>query len=126
MAKLGAFFTNNGQPLDDNSNSKPFISKNTIDLISTKLPIEWDYIIGRNFTPSVGGLAYFKFPGLEDVEFLGWGGFGGSLFIWNRELGISFGYTMNVIKMGTFGDKRGWSVLKEITRPSEESNPTRD
>ncbi|CAG8855584.1 30831_t:CDS:2, partial [Gigaspora margarita] len=39
MAKLGAFFTNNGQPLDDNSNSKPFISKNTIDLISTKLPI---------------------------------------------------------------------------------------
>ncbi|CAG8843806.1 24640_t:CDS:1, partial [Gigaspora margarita] len=51
---------------------------------------------------------------LEDVEFLGWGGFGGSLFVWNRELGISFGYTMNVIKMGTFGDKRGWSVLKEI------------
>ncbi|KAF0540867.1 beta-lactamase/transpeptidase-like protein [Gigaspora margarita] len=51
--------------------------------------IQWDYIIGRNFTPSVGGFSYFKFPGLEDVEFLGWGGFGGSLFIWNRELGIS-------------------------------------
>ncbi|KAF0337248.1 beta-lactamase/transpeptidase-like protein [Gigaspora margarita] len=114
MAKLGAIITNNGQPLDDNSNSKPFISKNTIDLISTKLPIEWDYFIGRNLTPSVGGFAYFKFPGLEDVEFLGWGGLGGSLFVWNRELGISFGYAMNAIKMSTFGDKRGWSLLKEI------------
>ncbi|RIB03586.1 beta-lactamase/transpeptidase-like protein [Gigaspora rosea] len=114
MAKLGAILINNGQPLDDNSNSKPFISKNTIDLISTKLPIEWDYFIGRNLTPSVGGFAYFKFPGLEDVEFLGWGGFGGSLFLWNQELGISFGYVMNAIKMSTFGDKRGWSLLKEI------------
>ncbi|RIB03587.1 beta-lactamase/transpeptidase-like protein [Gigaspora rosea] len=114
MAKLGAIIINNGQPLDDNSNSKPFMSKNTIDLISTKLPIEWDYFIGRNLTSSVGGFVHFKIPGLEDVEFLGSGGFGGSLFIWNRELGISFGYAMNAIKMNTFGDKRGWSVLKEI------------
>ncbi|CAG8829671.1 4025_t:CDS:2, partial [Gigaspora margarita] len=114
MAKLGAIIINNGQSLDDNSNSKPLISKNTIDLISTKLPIEWDYFIERNLTSSVGGFVYFKLPGLEDVEFLGSGGFGGSLFIWNRELGISFGYAMNAIKMNTFGDKRGWSVLKEI------------
>ncbi|CAG8630251.1 20476_t:CDS:1, partial [Gigaspora rosea] len=75
MPKLGAIITNNGQPLDDNSSSKPLISKNTVDLISTKLPMEWDYIIRRNLTPSVGGFSYFKFPGLEDVEFLGWGGF---------------------------------------------------
>ncbi|CAG8844193.1 4002_t:CDS:1, partial [Gigaspora margarita] len=43
-----------------------------------------------------------------------WGGFGGSLFVWNRELGISFGYAMNAIKMSPLGDNRSWSVLKEI------------
>ncbi|KAF0540864.1 beta-lactamase/transpeptidase-like protein [Gigaspora margarita] len=117
MAKLGAIIINNGQPLDDNSNSKPLLSKNTIDLISTKLPIVWDHVLKRNFTPSVGGFVYLRLPGIEDVEFLGWGGFGGSLFIWNRELGISFGYAMNTIwspRLGEIGDKRGTSVLKEI------------
>ncbi|CAG8802712.1 22597_t:CDS:1, partial [Dentiscutata erythropus] len=118
IAKLGAIITNNGRSLNDNDNSQPLLSKNTINLMSTKLPIAWDHVVKGNFTPSVGGFAYFKFPGIEDVEFLGWGGFGGSLFIWNQELGISFGYAMNGIwrpRMGgAIGDERGYSVLKEI------------
>ncbi|CAG8644586.1 21029_t:CDS:2, partial [Dentiscutata erythropus] len=81
IAKLGAIITNNGRSLNDNDNSQPLLSENTINLMSTKLPIAWDHVVKGNFTPSVGGFAYLKFPGIEDVEFLGWGGFGGSLFI---------------------------------------------
>ncbi|CAG8443792.1 23679_t:CDS:2 [Dentiscutata erythropus] len=115
MAKLGAIITNNGQPLNnDGSSNKPLLSKNTVDLISTKLPVALDHIIGLNFTPAIGGFAYLKLPGIEDVEFLGWGGFGGSMFIWNRELGISIGYAMNALRMSTIGDKRVWGMLKEI------------
>ncbi|CAG8478938.1 15001_t:CDS:2 [Dentiscutata heterogama] len=118
IAKLGAVITNNGRSLNDKNKSKPLLSKNTIDLMSTKLPIAWDHVIKRNFTPSVGGFVYLKFPGIEDVEFLGWGGFGGSIFVWNQELGISFGYAMNGIwrprMNGFIGDERGYSVLKEI------------
>ncbi|CAG8698334.1 17052_t:CDS:1 [Dentiscutata erythropus] len=117
IAKLGAIITNNGQLLNDNNNYRPLLSKNTIDLMSTKLPIAWDYIFKGNVTYSIGGFPYIRFPGIEDVEFLGLGGIGGSIFIWNQELGISFGYAMNAIwppRIFDIGDERGWGVLKEI------------
>ncbi|CAG8832508.1 22612_t:CDS:1, partial [Racocetra persica] len=124
IAKLGAIIVNNGQPLSDDSSSssssvssKPFLSKSTVDLISTKLPVTFDHVIYANMTPSFGGFAYFRMPGIEDIEFLGWGGYGGSLFLWNQELGISFGYAMNALwppSYGTISDQRAWSILKEI------------
>ncbi|CAG8731703.1 27175_t:CDS:2, partial [Racocetra persica] len=117
IAKLGAMIVNNGQPLSDDSSSKPLLSKSIVDLISIKSPVIFDYVRYINTTPSFGGFDYLRFPGIEDVEFLGWGGYGGSLFIWNRELGISFGYAMNGMQIHPFGelsDKRAWSILKEV------------
>ncbi|CAG8569758.1 4723_t:CDS:2, partial [Racocetra fulgida] len=124
IAKLGAMIVNNGQSLSDDSSSssssvssKPFLSKSIVDLISIKSPAIFDYVYYYNITPSFGGFVYIRFPGIEDVEFLGWGGYGGSLFIWNRELGISFGYAMNGLRMhpmGELSDKRAWSILKEV------------
>ncbi|KAF0540871.1 beta-lactamase/transpeptidase-like protein [Gigaspora margarita] len=122
MAKLGAIIVNNGQPIKEDSSSSSFrskslLSKSTIELISTKLPVTFDYVLYGNFTPALGGFAYLRFPGIEDVEFMGWGGYGGSIFIWNQELGISFGYAMNGLwtpKYNEIGDRRGQSILKEI------------
>ncbi|CAG8451629.1 7481_t:CDS:2 [Cetraspora pellucida] len=116
IAKLGAMIVNNGQPLNTDS-SKPFLSKSTVDLMSTKLPVAFDHVILTNITPATGGFAYMRLPEIEDVEFLGWGGYGGSLFLWNRELGISFGYVMNGIwapAPGEVADKRGWSLLRDV------------
>ncbi|CAG8467373.1 10714_t:CDS:2 [Cetraspora pellucida] len=116
IAKMGAMIVNNGQPLNTDS-SKPFLSKSTVDFISTKLPVAFDHVILANFTPAAGGFAYFRLPEIEDVEFLGWGGYGGSLFLWNRELGISFGYVMNGLWApvhGEIADKRGWSLLIDV------------
>ncbi|CAG8438195.1 5663_t:CDS:2 [Scutellospora calospora] len=116
MAKLGAIIVNNGQPINSVT-YKPLISKSTIDLMSTKLPETFDHVLYKNITPASGGFAYLRYPGIEDVEFIGWGGYGGSSFIWNRELGISFGYAMNGLlppKYGKTGDLRLWSVLKEV------------
>ncbi|CAG8724557.1 13918_t:CDS:2, partial [Racocetra persica] len=124
IAKLGAIIVNNGRPLSDDSSSssssvssKPLLSKSIIDLISTKLPVTFDHVLYTNITPSFGGFVYIRIPDIEDIEFLGWGGYGGSLFIWNRELGILFGYTMNALwtsKLGEVSDQRTWSILREI------------
>ncbi|CAG8684818.1 11315_t:CDS:2, partial [Dentiscutata erythropus] len=81
IAKLGAIITNNRQPLNDNDNSRPLLSKNTIDLISTKLLIAWDHIFKENVTYLISGFLYIRFPGIENVEFLELREVGRSIFI---------------------------------------------
>ncbi|CAJ0766512.1 8243_t:CDS:1, partial [Entrophospora sp. SA101] len=51
---------------------------------------------------------------LEDVELVGWGGSGGSMFLWNEELKISFAYCMNAFHTALLGDKRSLKMIKEV------------
>ncbi|CAG8641215.1 3495_t:CDS:2, partial [Paraglomus occultum] len=83
MAKIAAMFANRGQPLP-NSNEKPLVSIDTYNILTQRLPEEYDVVLHENMVATAGGLGYFRLEGLEDVEFIGWGGSGGSMFIWNE------------------------------------------
>jgi hypothetical protein len=135
MAKLAAIMANKGNslplktlnqeeisfdnlPLELQQNSllqePQLISNSTYDLIATRLEPVFDNVLQETITPSVGGFGYFRLEGLEDVEFLGWGGSGGSLFLWNQELKIGFSYVMNAFHTALLGDKRSLALLKQI------------
>ncbi|EXX79524.1 hypothetical protein RirG_004730 [Rhizophagus irregularis DAOM 197198w] len=62
---------------------------------------------------SKGGIGIFRLKGIDDYEFLGWGGSGGSLFLWNVELKIGFAYCMNAFHTALLGDERSLAMLKE-------------
>lgn len=131
MAKLAAIMANKGEslpivtstptdelPLDFQQNSllkEPrLISDKTYDLIATRLEPTFDSVLQEIITPSVGGFGYFRLKGLEDVEFLGWGGSGGSIFLWNQELKIGFSYVMNAFHTALLGDDRSLGLLRKV------------
>ncbi|CAI2183516.1 1850_t:CDS:2, partial [Funneliformis geosporum] len=124
MAKLAAIMANKGEslptdkyPLDVQLNSQlkepQLISNTTYDLIATRLDPVFDQVLQETITPAVGGFGYFRLKGLEDVEFLGWGGSGGSMFLWNQELKIGFAYVMNAFHTALLGDDRSLKLLRE-------------
>ncbi|PKK80552.1 beta-lactamase/transpeptidase-like protein [Rhizophagus irregularis] len=107
MAKLAAILANKGE--------KPrLMSDKTYDLIATRLEPTFDTVLQEIITPSVGGFGYFRLKGLEDVEFLGWGGSGGSIFLWNQELKIGFSYVMNAFHTALLGDDRSLALLRKV------------
>ncbi|CAG8646065.1 15847_t:CDS:2 [Funneliformis mosseae] len=125
MAKLAAIMANKGEsfptdklPLDVQQNSQlrepQLLSNTTYDLIATRLNPVFDQVLQETITPSVGGFGYFRLKGLEDVEFLGWGGSGGSMFLWNQELKIGFSYVMNAFHTALLGDDRSLGLLREF------------
>ncbi|RIA95979.1 beta-lactamase/transpeptidase-like protein [Glomus cerebriforme] len=131
MAKLAAIMANKGKSiplltststdelsLNVQQNSlleePQLISNNTYDLIATRLEPIFDSVLQETITPSVGGFGYFRLKGLEDVEFLGWGGSGGSMFLWNQELKIGFAYAMNAFHTALLGDERSLKLLRQV------------
>ncbi|CAG8718119.1 373_t:CDS:2, partial [Acaulospora morrowiae] len=124
MAKLAAIMANGGQPLDVNSNEETssnntfhepqLLSPSTYSLITTRLPTTFDQVLQENITATIGGFGYFRLEGFEDMEFIGWGGSGGSLLLWNPELKVGFGYCMNAFHTALLGDKRSLKMLKEV------------
>ncbi|CAJ0846352.1 1432_t:CDS:2 [Entrophospora sp. SA101] len=124
MAKLGAMMANGGKSLpikNKNNNKSKFLlkepdlmSSKTFKLVTKKLAPEFDNVLQEAFPTSIGGFGYFKLEGLEDVELVGWGGSGGSMFLWNEELKISFAYCMNAFHTALLGDKRSLKMIKEV------------
>jgi CubicO group peptidase (beta-lactamase class C family) len=78
------------------------------------LPWMPDAVVSRNVTFSVGGWGMdLKFPG-SDLEWIGWGGVGGSMVFFNRETKISFSYVMNSMTLSGIGDHRSFSLISEL------------
>lgn len=120
-AKLAAIMANRGKPLSDPKSNNNYtlteptlISTETYSLITKRLPTEHDEALHENITSTVGGFGSFRLEGLEDVEFLGWGGSGGSVTLWNEELKIGFGFVMNAFHTSLLGDKRSLKMLREV------------
>ncbi|CAG8803929.1 1888_t:CDS:1, partial [Gigaspora rosea] len=66
-------------------------------------------VLLKEFTLSISGFVYLRFLDIGNVEFLRWGRFCGSLFVWNRKLRISFGYGMNsiwILRMSELEDEK--------------------
>ncbi|CAG8736052.1 2456_t:CDS:2 [Dentiscutata erythropus] len=117
MAKLAAIMANGGEPISSSTTGvlePTILSKNTYDLVMTKLPEAFDLVLQTNITSSVGGFGYFRLKGVEEYEFIGWGGSGGSMLLWNPELKIGFGYCMNAFHTALSGDKRSLRMLREV------------
>ncbi|CAG8832667.1 16254_t:CDS:1, partial [Racocetra persica] len=74
----------------------------------------FDAVLQINITSSIGGFGYFRLNGIEDYEFIGWGGSGGSMLLWNPELKVGFGYCMNAFHTALSGDKRSLRMLREV------------
>jgi CubicO group peptidase (beta-lactamase class C family) len=114
MAKLAAIMANNGRPLPENEDVEPVLLNNdTLKKFLERGSSESDISILENITMSKGGIGFFRFEGIDDYEFLGWGGSGGSIFLWNEELKIGFAYCMNAFHTALLGDERSLAMLKE-------------
>ncbi|CAB4410815.1 unnamed protein product [Rhizophagus irregularis] len=114
MAKLAAIMANNGKPLPENEGVEPILLNNdTLKKFLEEDSSESDISILEDITMSKGGIGIFRLKGIDDYEFLGWGGSGGSLFLWNVELKIGFAYCMNAFHTALLGDERSLAMLKE-------------
>ncbi|RIA94588.1 beta-lactamase/transpeptidase-like protein [Glomus cerebriforme] len=113
MAKLAAMMANNAKPLPENQGIEPpLLNDNTLKKFLERDTTEFDISIFENITMSKGGIGFFRFDGI-DYDFLGWGGAGGSLLLWNEELKIGFAYCMNAFHTALKGDERSLTMLKE-------------
>jgi CubicO group peptidase (beta-lactamase class C family) len=116
LAKFAALMANNGT-LD----SVTMISAKTLEKSHEPLPWMPDQVVKRNVTYSKGGWGLnMTFPGCRQYKFTGWGGVGGSMVFWNREMGISFSYVMNSLSYSGIGDKRSWVLICEFVRLFEQ------
>lgn len=78
------------------------------------LPWMPDAVVSRNVTFSLGGWGMdLKFPG-TDLEWIGWGGVGGSMVFFNRETKISFSYVMNSMTLSGIGDQRSFALISKL------------
>ncbi|CAG8478101.1 29615_t:CDS:2 [Gigaspora margarita] len=117
MAKLAAIMANDGKPISNLTKGvlePEILSKNTYDLVMTKLPEAFDVVLQTNITSTIGGFGYFRLKGVEEYEFIGWGGSGGSMLLFNPELKIGFGFCMNAFHTALAGDQRSLRMLREV------------
>ncbi|KAI8138504.1 beta-lactamase/transpeptidase-like protein [Fennellomyces sp. T-0311] len=112
IAKLAAMMANDGKA----------IVKGEPDLLSPKgyavalepVPLELDLLIGKKFPAVKGGWGKFNEFVIDGVEFTGWTGMGGSIFWWNNEHKIGFGYVMNAMPTLVSPDERSIKILRSI------------
>ena len=78
------------------------------------IPLEFDLLIGKNFPAVKGGWGKFNEFVIDGVEFTGWTGLGGSIFWWNNEHKIGYGYCMNAMPTFDSPDPRSIKILKAI------------
>ncbi|CAI2170870.1 17067_t:CDS:1 [Funneliformis geosporum] len=116
MAKLAAMMANHGKSLPSDKFEPRLLKDETLEKFLERSHSTFDHAILENFTISKGGIGFFRLPGLEEYEFLGWGGSGGSLLIWNEELKIGFSYCMNAFHTSLLGDERSLAMLIETVR----------
>ncbi|CAG8492031.1 3499_t:CDS:2 [Racocetra fulgida] len=91
MAKLAAIMANGGNPIGNSVTGvlePTILSKDTYDLVMTKLPETFDVALQTRS--------------------------GGSMLLWNPELKVGFGYCMNAFHTALSGDKRSLRMLREV------------
>jgi CubicO group peptidase (beta-lactamase class C family) len=79
-------------------NGVRLISEETATKAMTLYETEFDTVLHKNITRTVGGFGVFSVH--PNYKMMGWAGMGGSLIIWNPEHNISFTYVMNAMLPG--------------------------
>ncbi|KAJ3087810.1 hypothetical protein HK102_010234 [Quaeritorhiza haematococci] len=91
------------------------ISAETVRRALVPLPTTLDAVVARNITFATGGWGlHMKIPSIPELEWIGWGGAGGSMAFWNPEHRIAFSYVMNSMAFTTMGDRRSWRIVRAL------------
>ena len=102
------------------------VGEQTMKTALEPLETQIDAVVKRNVTFSTGGWGLgIRFPTMDEakkVEWVGWGGVGGSLVYWNAELGIAFSYVPNTMGFTSMGDRRSWRLLNALLESFNELN----
>ncbi|KAI9489751.1 beta-lactamase/transpeptidase-like protein [Zychaea mexicana] len=114
IAKLAAMMANDGKAIMD---GEPDLLTREGYAVATKpAPVAFDMIIQRSMPQERGGWGKFDDFVIGGVEFTGWAGMGGSVFMWNSEHKIGFGYCMNGIPDPSSPDDRSISILRALVK----------
>ncbi|KAI9248535.1 beta-lactamase/transpeptidase-like protein [Phascolomyces articulosus] len=114
IAKLAAMMANRGKAIVDGE--PDLLNDDTYDLVTQPVPLEYDLLYRRTIDWVKGGWGNYDDFAVEGVQFVGWGGVGGSTFFWNQELKIGFGYHMNGITYWRPPDDRSMRILRAVVK----------
>ncbi|ORX43698.1 beta-lactamase/transpeptidase-like protein [Hesseltinella vesiculosa] len=111
IAKLAAMMANRGRAVVQGE--PDLLDEKTYAIASAPMPLAYDILIRRPMATLKGGFGFNYEYAVDGVIFTGWTGAGGSVFYWNEEYRIGFGYLTNALK-GSAPDARSLSLLHEI------------
>lgn len=92
------------------------LSSKTFDLASEPLDPAFDLILQTHNHMQRGGFPMFEQLVIDGITFDGWAGYGGSVFFWNKEHKIGFGFTTNAIISLVSPDFRSIRLLEAIVK----------
>ncbi|KAG2223337.1 hypothetical protein INT45_008994 [Circinella minor] len=124
IAKLAAMMANGGKAIVDGE--PDLLSPEGFELSSTPIdPPEIDLLLRKAMPQEKGGWGKFDEVVIDGIEFTGWAGMGGSVFVWNQEYKIGFGYVMNAIPSWQSPDNRSVGILRQIVNEVLKKNKNR-
>ncbi|ORX61712.1 beta-lactamase/transpeptidase-like protein [Hesseltinella vesiculosa] len=120
MAKLAAMMANQGQALM--AEEPDLLDKATFATAAEVQPVTHDVVIRMTMPLLKMGVGVFDLPlgDGEMMQFRGWSGAGGSLFFWNDQYQIGFGYTTNAL-IGAAPDSRTLPLLQQVVQQAKKS-----
>jgi CubicO group peptidase (beta-lactamase class C family) len=118
LGKVAALMANGGV-----TNGVRLLSEETVKLALSDNKMAYDGFMNSNYSFSKGGFS--DFGDMESVTvnpdfktiysgFTGWGGLGGSLFLWNSQHKIGFNYAMNGKTLLPLSGPRGDRIMKAV------------
>ncbi|CDH54527.1 beta-lactamase [Lichtheimia corymbifera JMRC:FSU:9682] len=114
IAKLAAMMANQGKAIDPDE--PDLLNTTTYAHVTEPVPLDYDILI-RKSTPALkGGFGVMDDLTMDNVTFVGWTGMGGSIFFWNPEYKIAFGYCTNSMASFNPADERSMSILRAIVK----------
>ncbi|KAI8065853.1 beta-lactamase/transpeptidase-like protein [Gongronella butleri] len=116
IAKLAAMMANRGRAVVP---GEPDLLDDATYTASTRPgPLEYDIIIKKPMPILKGGFSVDEERAIDGVVFTGWTGAGGSVFYWNEEYQIGFGYVTNAIKNSS-PDERSFPMMAEVIKQAK-------
>ncbi|KAJ8656115.1 hypothetical protein O0I10_008128 [Lichtheimia ornata] len=119
VAKLAAMMANGGKAIVPGE--PDLLSAQTYALASEPMEAEYDMCIRMPIRSTRGGFAVFDHMKIGGLEFTGWTGYSGSLFLWNEEYKVGFGYVPNAVHLDMPPDRRSLRLLEAIASQAKAS-----
>ena len=122
LGRIAGMLANGGRL----SGYEPLLSQKALDLALSEPKFAFDHFMKCRTSFTKGGFCDFRTfdagtSNLVDPSFhrdmdgfVGWGGFGGSLFIWNPERRLGMAYVMNGLALNSLGGPRTDRIMRTI------------